>query len=111
MSVRAALAIACLLSTLGAHAGAPTPTDAAVTPPPAADDIAPRPSGFVPGAPTPSRSAAESPRPGAAPRLTARLLQHVAAGKQPTTCAIADGGATLLVANRGDNSVSVFDTK
>ena len=44
------------------------------------------------------------------PRLHATLITHVAAGKQPTTCAIADDGKTLYVSNRGENSVSVFET-
>jgi DNA-binding beta-propeller fold protein YncE len=42
-------------------------------------------------------------------RLTPHLVRHVEAGKQPTTCAISKDGATLYVACRGDNSVSVFD--
>ena len=45
-----------------------------------------------------------------APHLRATLLHHAAAGKQPTSSAIVDGGRTLLVTNRGDNTVSVFDT-
>ena len=41
--------------------------------------------------------------------LRATLIQHAATGKQPTTSAIIDDGATLVVTNRGDSSVSVFD--
>jgi len=63
-------------------------------------------------APTPVAVAPRAPAAVAAPaqRLRATLIRHVAAGKQPTTAAIVDGGATLLVTNRGDNTVSVFDT-
>lgn len=46
----------------------------------------------------------------AAPHVRATLLHHAAAGKQPTSASIADRGRTLLVANRGDNTVSIFDT-
>lgn len=43
-------------------------------------------------------------------RLVATLLVHVPAGKQPTTSLLVDSGRTLLVANRGDNTLSVFAT-
>jgi YVTN family beta-propeller protein len=51
-----------------------------------------------------------APAPTASQRLVATLVQHVPAGKQPTTSLLTDGGKTLLVTNRGDNTVSVFKT-
>ena len=66
------------------------------------------PSGTATGAT--SISPAMPVRPSASlPRLKATLVQHVAAGKQPTTSLLVDDGATLVVSNRGDNTVSVFD--
>lgn len=43
------------------------------------------------------------------PRLKASLIQHAAAGKQPTTSALVDGGQTLVVANRGDSTLTLFE--
>jgi YVTN family beta-propeller protein len=43
-------------------------------------------------------------------RWSATFLMHAEAGKQPTSCALMDDGQTLVVSNRGDNSVSIFDT-
>src|SRR5436190_16815788 len=43
-------------------------------------------------------------------RLRPTLIQHAAAGKQPTSSALVDDGATLVVTNRGDSTVSVYDS-
>ena len=100
MSVRSALAMLLLCFPLAsAHAqdATPVPRDAAA---PAGD-------GAVAAIARPALPA-QPIAPGQ--RVKATLIQHVAAGKQPTTSAITDGGATLIVTNRGDNTVSVFDT-
>jgi YVTN family beta-propeller protein len=64
----------------------------------------PAPVAAAPAAP----EAAAAPVPG--PLLTATFITHAAAGKQPTTCLIADGGDTLYVTNRGDNTITVLET-
>lgn len=66
--------------------------------------------GAASAATTAAPQAADAAKDAAPPLLKATLHSHSAAGKQPTTCAIVDDGRTLLVTNRGDNTVSVFAT-
>ncbi len=68
-------------------------------------DIAPLPAHQVP------EGATLALAPAVGPRLAASLVMHVPAGRQPTTCAILDDGATLAVTHRGDNTVSLFHTE
>lgn len=78
---------------------------------PAAAPAPSAPKADVQIAPLPAPAAPpRAPAPVAGPLLKATLITHAAGGKQPTTCAIVKDGAKLLVTNRGDNSVSVFDT-
>ena len=44
----------------------------------------------------------------AGPRVGAELVGHFPAGKQPTTVRLVDNGSQLLVANRGDSTIDVF---
>src|SRR6185369_4858088 len=44
-------------------------------------------------------------------RWAATFIMHAESGKQPTSCALMDDGHTLVVSNRGDNSVTIFDSE
>src|SRR5690242_7132881 len=116
MSFRLAPVLVTLLATAGlAKAGqGDGPLPGAASPAPATlpkVEIAPLPA---PPAAAPDTVATITP-PAAQPatsvaRWSATLVMHAESGKQPTSCALMDDGKTLVVSNRGDNSVSVFDS-
>ena len=85
------------------------PAEVEIAPMPAPTE-APRVEGELAPMPMHQVPVGVAPPPAMGPRLRATLVTHALAGKQPTNCVILDGGAMLAVTNRGDNTVSLFET-